>query len=543
MRRTRLFLFGAILLCSSKMFAAFQVDGTFNNEPKFATAQEDEDIPNASFENWAQNETTISGTKYTYTEPVGWGTLNIFGESVTKSEDAKVGLYSAKIETKTYDMTSLGMGIVNTACLMTGSYVDAIKNGEPTFGFPYTKKPTALRLWYKYQPNGTDKAQVCIVISKYNSQESDKNTVGKGVVNFTENTSEWTQTTIPISYEGYTDDTPDSCTIDITSSLSYLSHSSSQDDKGGNVGSVLYVDGLEFVYETDDIPNASFENWEQKETTIDGTKHTYTEPEGWGTLNIFGESITKSENAKVGLYSAKIETKTYDMSALDMGIVNTACLMTGSYVDAIKNGEPTFAFPYTKKPTSLRLWYKYQPNGTDKAQVCIFISKYNSTESKNYTVGKGFVNFTETTSEWTQTTIPITYQGYADGTPDSCTIDITSSLSYLSHNSSQDDKGGNVGSVLYVDGLEFLFGTEDIPTINNEEKSISFKMSGRDGVEISYSNSAEKATIHIYSTSGAMMKELAVSSGEIINISNLNKGIYTLEAIVKGKRSTIKIER
>ena len=261
-------------------------------------------------------------------------------------------------------------------------------------------------------------------------------------------------------------------------------------------------------------------------------------------MNIFGESVTKSEDAKVGLYSAKIETKTYDMTSLGMGIVNTACLMTGSYVDAIKNGEPTFGFQYAKKPTSLRLWYKYKPNGADKAQVCIFISKYISTESKNYTVGKGFLNFTETTSEWTQTTIPITYDGYyTTDTPDSCTIDITSSLSYLSHNSTPDDKGGNVGSILYVDGLEFLFGTEDIPTINNEENNIGFRMSGRDGIEITYSNSAEKATIHIYSTSGAMIKELAVSSGEIINLSNLNKGIYTLEAIVKGKRSTIKIER
>lgn len=211
-----------------------------------------DEIPNASFENW---ETVSPGSPYSsYTEPVDWGTLNMLMTGVTQSTDAKVGSYSVKLESKTINIP--GFGTFTTAELMSGDYLPALTSGQPKFGFPYAHKPTALTFWYKYIPSGTDTAQVYVKFKLNDYTSNGKNT--KNVLKITNAVSEWTQGRIEFDFSNFSNDEyPDSCVIDITSSLSGVS-------EGGNgfgavqAGSVLFIDGLTFETSNSNVTSSNY---------------------------------------------------------------------------------------------------------------------------------------------------------------------------------------------------------------------------------------------------------------------------------------------
>lgn len=202
-------------------------------------------IPNPSFENWKTSRYLI----YSWEEPVDWGTINMFGASVIQTTDAKVGTYAAKLVSREYDMSDFGMGRINTAQMATADYLAAIQTGEPRFGFSFTDRPQALRLWYKYIPAGIDTAQVYVSLQKWDGSKSERQEIAKKIYQLTETVSEWTQLTLILDYENA--DIPDTCIIDITSSVSPLSRGGHEWNISGKIGSTLYVDGLEFLSTVD----------------------------------------------------------------------------------------------------------------------------------------------------------------------------------------------------------------------------------------------------------------------------------------------------
>jgi len=211
-------------------------------------------IPNPSFEEW--ETISLPAPFNPYTEPVGWGTLNGVAEGVTKTTDAKDGQFAARIASKKMNLGKFGTFI--TANLMSGDYSSVLegKTNEPEFGFPYTKQPFALTFWYKYFPVENDTASIYVelntkrgIYGRYSA---------RGVLKVTKTVNDWTKGIVEISYDDFPPyENPDTCVIDITSSLSGITRNGDPGFGASEEGSVLYIDGLSF--EMDEPQDYGFE--------------------------------------------------------------------------------------------------------------------------------------------------------------------------------------------------------------------------------------------------------------------------------------------
>lgn len=289
-----------------------------------------------------------------------------------------------------------------------------------------------------------------------------------------------------------------------------------------------------------EIPNASFETWETVTLSPPYSMFLlspYDEPEEWGTLNAFGINVTQSIDAFDGSYSAKLVSAVLDMTSIGMGPVTTSTMMSGDYTSALTTGEPVFGFPYTNRPYAFKFWYKYTPVNSDTAQVNVGLEKWNAGIGKSETIGRARLQITETVSEWTQATIFFEYD--SEENPDTCIIDITSSLSPISKNGERTNVYGQVGSTLYIDKLEFDM-TSDIQPISTENwriwsdnTSLSVEMPARSGV----------TDLYIYSAFGQLVRSETLTQNVKIDISDLAAGVYLVQVFKDGSQLTKKIQK
>ena len=253
-------------------------------------------LPNSGLEDWS----TLDNIVYPYgveAEPF-WGTGNV-GASVAnttltdKSSDIRPGsegLYSARLESLFANV--MGLGKFAAGNLYTGTYVRNVgTDGVITFGRPFTLRPTALRLWIKYNcgavdkikrlPSGStltegdpDTGSIYIALGRWTKEEygyspdrgtpvlyGDDNSpicidtrhestffnprseavVGYGELLMDYSVEQWTQVTIPIEYVA-TD-------LEPTHIVVVCSASRLGDYFTGSTKSLLYVDDVELIYE------------------------------------------------------------------------------------------------------------------------------------------------------------------------------------------------------------------------------------------------------------------------------------------------------
>ncbi len=259
------------------------------------TTEGEAQLPNAGLESWC----TIKDIIYPYAESDEpfWGTGNV-GASVAgavltdKSTDIRPGSsgsYSARLESLFANVA--GIGKFAAGNLYTGTYVKNVgTNGIITFGRPFTLRPTALRLWMKYNcgaidkikgsPAGTnlqagdpDKGSIYIALGTWTKEEygitqekdgprtygtdsspicidtrneatffnpKSKDVVGYGELVMDYSTPEWTQVTIPIEYVA-TDIRPTHIIVVCTGSRygDYFT---------GSTESLMYIDDIELLY-------------------------------------------------------------------------------------------------------------------------------------------------------------------------------------------------------------------------------------------------------------------------------------------------------
>lgn len=254
-------------------------ENTFTSEVKEFTTEIATLLPNGDFENWC----TISSTVYPYGDNDDvhfWDTSNKGANTVsTENPTDKVttpivsGTYAAKLESKKVIFAFAA------ASLYTGSFggVNGLSSATINFGQSFTSRPIALHGYYQYTPqninmggnklpenatvsNGEpDQCAIYIALATksytidngdsdtFIQYESDENIIAYGTIeddNVTFGKDEvngYTEFTIPLKYK--------SLTKKPTHIIVVCSSSKYGDYMAGGVGSTLYVDDFELVYD------------------------------------------------------------------------------------------------------------------------------------------------------------------------------------------------------------------------------------------------------------------------------------------------------
>ena len=239
-------------------------------------------IPNAGFEEWGTFDGIVS--PYSNADNAYWGTGNkganmadvILTESSTDIRPGSSGKLSAKLKSK--DAKVFGIGKFAAGNIFVGEFGDtdvATMTGTVHMGraFDFNAKPKALRVWCKYTPGDGDKGRIfvclvnmtnggtyhvvdtnnpdattfspddkCLYTDKTNPETLEGHIIGYGDLMLETAVSEWTEFEIEIKYwPEYAGEKPN--VLMVTASASYRG-----DYFEGTVGSLMYLDDVEFVY-------------------------------------------------------------------------------------------------------------------------------------------------------------------------------------------------------------------------------------------------------------------------------------------------------
>lgn len=208
----------------------------------FLTASaQDEDIPNAGFEEWAGGE------------PTQWNTLDgdILGtdfDMVTEETgDVYSGQSSARLETVSEFIFLYGDVEMPGLITLGELEVDPInQDGDVFGGVPYTGNPESLSGYYKYSPAEGDTAALGAVLYKWNGTTRD--TLAGGDFTVWEEVTEWTEFEATLEYVIWEE--PDTMNI--------IASSTAVEGEEVPVGSVLLLDEFTFNYGPASIVDPAF---------------------------------------------------------------------------------------------------------------------------------------------------------------------------------------------------------------------------------------------------------------------------------------------
>ncbi len=237
---------------------------------------------NAGFEEWGTFDGIVS--PYSNADKAFWGTGNegadmagvILTESSADIRPGSSGKLSARLVSK--DAKVIGIGKFAAGNIFVGEFGETsmtTMTGTVHMGraFDFNAKPKALRAWCKYTPGDGDKGRIfvclvnmtnggtyhvvdtnnpdattfspddkCLYTDKTNPKTLEGNIIGYGDLMLETAVSEWTEFEIEIKYwPEYAGEKPN--VLMVTASASYEG-----DYFRGTVGSLMYLDDVEFVY-------------------------------------------------------------------------------------------------------------------------------------------------------------------------------------------------------------------------------------------------------------------------------------------------------
>lgn len=179
------------------------------------------------------------------------------------------------------------------------------------------------------------------------------------------------------------------------------------------------------------VPNGGFEEWTSG-----------INPDYWAvSISPEFSVITKTSDSHSGQWAVRGECMLYSSS--NSTIVAPALVSDGDLI----NG-----FPANSRYTVLQGFYKLFPQGGDK--LFILVNLFSDTLN----IGHGGVEL-DSASDYTQFNVPIQY--YSQDIPDSYSISITINSASL-------------GSVMYLDDLEFALSERSISGLQNDFKPSEF---------------------------------------------------------------------
>ncbi|MBO9698846.1 MAG: PCMD domain-containing protein [Sporocytophaga sp.] len=197
---------------------------------------------NSDFENWTNHPASAPFTPYDQVDD--WASGNDLLQLATgvqppteKTTDAQHGTYAVKLTSrKAFGQLASGNLFLGTFKLNLVEFVKSAK-----FGIPYTDKPSAFNVYYKYTPVSGDSCSIAIYLFKWNTVSKSRDTVGVGYFQTNQTVSSYTLLTVPVEYKS--EATPDSATMTFASSAGGK-------DLKGQEGSTLFIDNLSLDFTT-----------------------------------------------------------------------------------------------------------------------------------------------------------------------------------------------------------------------------------------------------------------------------------------------------
>ena len=281
---------------------------------------------------------------------------------------------------------------------------------------------------------------------------------------------------------------------------------------------IMLVFLVAFISAQQQVPNGDFEYW-----TVDTTG--YSDPEGWATpnestllLQVF--TVTKSDDASTGDYSAKLESKLVFDPFVSPGVVTL-----GEFIVDYMTQTATIegGIPFTDRPIALNGDYKNFPAANDSTIVMAIFTEYLEVKGKTDTIGLGVMYTGDVVADWTSFSVPISF--FNDNDPDTMNIIVVSSNMF----------SPNKDSYMFIDNLAFEYeaGIDDFENI--VETSV-FPNPANDKLSFAFGEEVN-ANLNIYSNDGQQTYSGIVSGTDhTIDVSDLAAGIYYFSVFEKNKK-------
>lgn len=427
-------------------------------------------VPNGNFESW---------TTHAYSFPTNYPFCN-------NSEHPEASAFPI---TRVSGVSGYALQLETTDRYGFGFCLNAMgQDGPPTHGgIPISQKPTGIQLSYKYN-SLYDHGILYVSFSKNGVN------IGQYMVNLEGVHTDWaafSQTFSPALTE-----TPDSVIVGFVSSnfqgVSYP-------------GSILAVDNLSFtgISSQPTLLNGDFEQWS------DVTTNT---PNTWD-LDFDAQGVHRSTDAYEGQYAVRLATYADEGG----GEVKKAQIWTGYWDKECENNcYPQGGQPFAQTDDVLEFYYKYTPTNGQPASVDFFFRKRLNPTSTNS--GWSGHKTLDAASQWTYAEAPI----HVDFMPDSVVVQFSCPTSDANLTVA------DVGSTLLIDKVVFR-SQKNNSGVNNilSDKLALYPNPASDIVKL---NLVENAEINIYKLTGELLKTLKISPNGQFSVSNVNAGIYILEA-------------
>ena len=244
-------------------------NGTVSSDDVIFRTDTPVQLPNMSFDDWSKDNKypNASGSDV-------WDSANSSGAAVTTSPstDAVEG-YAARLESVS------AFGMLAAGNIFTGKFVKLAGMGaELDWGVPFESRPLALRGWYKYSPatinkvkdpykdqmGKSDQCQILAFLTDWDSPfrvntntktfvdlDNDPGIIALGQFNTSESSADYIEITIPLVYRS-NDRMPGYIVIAGASSRfgDYFT---------GGIGSVLYLDQFELIYDPAELTEDEYE--------------------------------------------------------------------------------------------------------------------------------------------------------------------------------------------------------------------------------------------------------------------------------------------
>lgn len=436
-------------------------------------------IPNASFENWSTITYFEDLDSYLTTNFQAYFSMG--AANVTKSTDAHSGTYSAKLET-----------VSSPGGLIQGGII--IGNAGPggfSGGISFTQHPYTISLWTKYNIPTGDSAIIIFLFKKLG------NNIGVVVRKPSGQQLTYQHMIMPVTWM-------DSTTMPDTVAMAVFSSNPSSPT---GLGSLMWLDDINFVGVTAQLPNNSFENW---------TSLYSEEPDLWKTSNPYtfaggGLSVTKSTDHYDGSFSAKLTTKVTPNNG------DTVAYMTDGIIG---NNGPQGGTPVPYNPAKFSFYYKYFPNGLDSALAGGWLYRYDAALDSTIVLEQELHKL-PAASTWTLHEVQFFYSSW----PPADTLNI----SFASSNIQDPGAYVGLGSSLYVDKVQLFIQPVGIGETHNVSlEPVVFPNPATDKLIVNSGNDTKNLIIEILDLQGQKIQEFSFNpnSSKGIDISFLSKGTY-----------------
>ncbi|MEC8604249.1 MAG: PCMD domain-containing protein [Bacteroidota bacterium] len=283
------------------------------------------------------------------------------------------------------------------------------------------------------------------------------------------------------------------------------------------------------------IDNGGFENWENAGTSVD-------EPTEWSSIKTSDDPTLAGFAPVVWGQSSDAHSGNYSLEMTNVSVFGVVAngIVTNGRVHA--DFDPSLGYVFTDpndsrwhqsfsdKPDSLVGWYKYSPNGGDKAKAEAILHSGNAQIPENGTfsnwIAQARADFNASTSSWTRFSVPFTY--FNNSTPEYILLVLTSGDSTVAVN----------GSQLLLDDLELIYSST---SVNEVDLNIDSRF-WENVLYVDFSNTVDPVVLQVFDLSGKN-----VYSNYITDFTrkeyhfDFPKGLYLVNFLSKSASKTMKI--